>query len=157
MVVLRRIASRRHLRALKGRWVSSKLSQPKTLSIITNEKSHLGHFLFTKLLLPILKATAAKKDSDVRIVTVRIFTAPPAAPTNLNSDILFWPHNAGPIHHELRQARRLQISWRIIPKLHWNARHVLSLCSLQTCQHPLCIRTSASSRWRKRPDYIYNS
>lgn len=32
--------------------------------------NHVGHFLFTVSLLPILKATANEKDSDVRVVTV---------------------------------------------------------------------------------------
>lgn len=34
------------------------------------EASHLGHFLLTMKLLPILQCTAEAKDSDVRVVTV---------------------------------------------------------------------------------------
>ena len=37
----------------------------------TNLISHVGHFLFTVKLLPILKATANEKGADVRVVTVQ--------------------------------------------------------------------------------------
>jgi hypothetical protein len=36
----------------------------------TDIASHIGHFLFTMRLLPLLKATAMEKDSDVRVVSV---------------------------------------------------------------------------------------
>lgn len=39
--------------------------------LIADFISHLGHFLFTLNLLPLLKATAMMKNSDVRIVMVR--------------------------------------------------------------------------------------
>jgi NAD(P)-dependent dehydrogenase (short-subunit alcohol dehydrogenase family) len=46
---------------------------PLTQSTQLIENSHLGHFLFTIKLLPVLERTAEVMDSDVRVINVCIF------------------------------------------------------------------------------------
>jgi hypothetical protein len=77
-------ATRRPVMASRWAWVSSEQKEPSEqrpplhlapVADADEPHSHLGHYLFTTKLLPLLERTAATPGSDVRIVTVSISLA----------------------------------------------------------------------------------